>query len=329
MMETVSPLISIIIPVYKVEPYLRNCLDSIVNQTNRNLEIILVDDGSPDMSGDICDAYAAADERIIVIHQNNQGVSAARNAGLDIAKGDYILFVDSDDWIEQETCEAVLDLALKNNADLVCFRLRIHLPSGEAQDRGTDTVGIIDKQEMMYQLMLDDDLNSVALKLFSRNLFSGLRFLEGRYCEDMDIVYKLVHRSQVIYLTDAVLYHYYRHQQSLTSLRYQANSIKSRVLIFQERLILFQKDYPELVDRQSAMLMREFLLGKEWLRGDPDYPIFLDDYQEFMKQYRPKIKAIKQYNRLIGLYYYCRPLAMLYEKGRHFLYRKGYEEIVK
>ena len=122
MMETVSPLISIIIPVYKVEPYLRNCLDSIVNQTNRNLEIILVDDGSPDKSGDICDAYAAADERIIVIHQNNQGVSAARNAGLDIAKGDYILFVDSDDWIEQETCEAVLDLALKNNADLVCFR---------------------------------------------------------------------------------------------------------------------------------------------------------------------------------------------------------------
>ena len=94
--------ISVIVPVYKVEPYLRKCLDSIVGQTHRNLEIILVDDGSPDNCGAICDEYAARDERIKVIHKENGGVASARNAGLAVASGDYIGWVDSDDWIETD-----------------------------------------------------------------------------------------------------------------------------------------------------------------------------------------------------------------------------------
>ena len=106
-----TPLISVIVPVYKVEPYLRECLDSIVNQSYRNLEIILIDDGSPDRSGEICDEYAANDKRIVVIHQENKGVSEARNAALDIARGDYFQFVDSDDRIEKNTCETALHIA--------------------------------------------------------------------------------------------------------------------------------------------------------------------------------------------------------------------------
>ena len=102
---SVGPKISVIVPVYKVEPYLRKCLDSIVNQTYRNLQIILVDDGSPDNCGKICDEYAARDRRIEVIHQENGGISAARNAGLNLADGDYIGWVDSDDWIEPEMYE--------------------------------------------------------------------------------------------------------------------------------------------------------------------------------------------------------------------------------
>ena len=113
-----EPLISVIVPVYKVEAYLRRCLDSIVNQTDRNLEIILVDDGSPDHSGAICDAYAKRDRRIRVIHKVNGGVSSARNAGLEAASGEYIGWVDSDDWIENDMFEYLKNLAVTCQADV-------------------------------------------------------------------------------------------------------------------------------------------------------------------------------------------------------------------
>ena len=113
-----QPLVSIIVPIYKVEPYLRRCLDSIVNQSYTNLEIILVDDGSPDNCPQICDEYASKDNRIKVIHKKNGGLSDARNAGLDICKGEYISFVDSDDWVDEKYIETLLDLAIKENVDI-------------------------------------------------------------------------------------------------------------------------------------------------------------------------------------------------------------------
>jgi len=114
-----TPLVSIIVPIYKVEPYLRRCLDSIINQTYTNLEIILVDDGSPDGCPQICDEYAAKDKRIVVIHKENGGLSDARNAGLDICKGEYISFVDSDDWVDVEYIEELIKPNSKNQYDIV------------------------------------------------------------------------------------------------------------------------------------------------------------------------------------------------------------------
>ena len=113
-----QPLVSIIIPIYKVEPYLRCCLDSIVNQTYTNLEIILVDDGSPDGCPKICDEYAAKDNRIVVIHKENGGLSDARNAGLDVYKGDYVYFIDSDDIIPSNCIYALFEILSKENADI-------------------------------------------------------------------------------------------------------------------------------------------------------------------------------------------------------------------
>lgn len=114
-----NPLISVIVPIYKVEPYLRRCLDSIVNQTYTNLEIILVDDGSPDACPTICDEYAAKDNRIVVIHKENGGLSDARNAGLDICKGEYITFVDSDDWISENCLSLFINVIQKDYFDVV------------------------------------------------------------------------------------------------------------------------------------------------------------------------------------------------------------------
>jgi glycosyltransferase involved in cell wall biosynthesis len=114
-------LISIIIPVYKVEKYLEQCMNSVFNQTYRNIEIILIDDGSPDRCGLMCDEYAVKDSRVKVVHKTNGGVSAARNKGLEEADGDWILFVDSDDWVESDVCEVALKTAMENNADIVMF----------------------------------------------------------------------------------------------------------------------------------------------------------------------------------------------------------------
>ncbi len=123
MEKIVGPLISVIIPIYNVEPYLRQALDSVINQTWRNLQIILVDDGSPDNCGVICDEYAASDNRITVIHKENGGVSSARNEGLVVASGDWIYFMDSDDWLELNTFELALSSAEKTGADMVFFAM--------------------------------------------------------------------------------------------------------------------------------------------------------------------------------------------------------------
>ena len=113
-------LISVIVPVYKVEAFLPKCVNSILNQTYKNLEILLVDDGSPDGSGALCDAYARQDSRVRVIHKKNGGLSDARNAGIEAAAGDYLAFVDSDDWLEPDTYEVMLSAAERHHTQLVC-----------------------------------------------------------------------------------------------------------------------------------------------------------------------------------------------------------------
>ena len=117
-----KPLVSVIVPVYNVEPYLHRCIDSLVHQTLKDIEIILIDDGSTDGCGKICDEYAAADTRIRVVHQENAGLCEARNTGIDRAQADYLMFVDSDDWVQAEFCEIPLMLAKEHQADLACFR---------------------------------------------------------------------------------------------------------------------------------------------------------------------------------------------------------------
>lgn len=122
-----QPLVSIIVPVYKVEPYLRRCVDSVLAQTYPNTEVILVDDGSPDGCPAICDEYAAADSRVSVIHQANGGLSAARNAALDVARGEWVYFVDSDDWVEPDIIEACIEKVVEHGVDMVVFD---HLSEG-------------------------------------------------------------------------------------------------------------------------------------------------------------------------------------------------------
>lgn len=214
-----TALISVIVPVYKVEAYLPKCVDSILNQTFQNLEILLVDDGSPDNCGRICDAYAEKDPRIRVIHKENGGLSSARNVGLDAATGEYIGFVDSDDWIEPEMYAQMLAVLEKHDAQMVCAgRYDVD------EETGAKTVGLcpakeecISGEEFAGRVFLWDHCDSSAWdKLYRRELLQGFRYPEGRVCEDVPVTYRLALNAQRVALCDKPLYNYYHRTGSIS-----------------------------------------------------------------------------------------------------------------
>ena len=212
--------ISVIVPVYNVEKYLSRCVDSILGQTFSDLEVILVNDGSGDSSGSICDSYAAKDSRIRVIHKENGGLSSARNAGIDAASGEYLAFVDSDDWIEPEMYETMLALTEKYGADLVCGG-RYDVDGGT----GERTVGLcpvkeesISPEEMVGRIFLWEGCDSSACdKLYHRSLFETFRYPEGKVCEDVPTTYKIVLKAGSVALCDKTFYNYYHRPDSITT----------------------------------------------------------------------------------------------------------------
>ena len=174
-------LISIIVPIYNVEKYLTECVDSIIKQTYKNLEIILVDDGSTDHSKDICDQYVKIDTRIRVIHKVNGGLSSARNAGIDIANGNYYMFIDSDDYIKEDMVELLYSVMIENQCDMtICNIIRFY-DNGDVKplyrvEKDGLCLDNLDKFETLVQ-------PSVCNKLFNKNLFCFIRFPEGKFYE--------------------------------------------------------------------------------------------------------------------------------------------------
>lgn len=210
------PIISVIVPVYEVEAYLERCVDSLLSQSMRNIEIILIDDGSPDACGEICDRYAAHDPRVRVIHQENAGLSAARNAGLELARGEWIMFVDSDDWVEPDFCRLPYEAALAHGADLVIF--------GNIKHRKNDNIlkkhieeGALGREESVAYVVKKNI--TVWNKLYHRSLFHEIRFPEGYVHEDVVATPKLVHAARSVYRLDACLYHYVYRADSICQAR--------------------------------------------------------------------------------------------------------------
>ncbi len=211
-----TPVISIIVPVYNAEKYLRKCVDSILQQTYRHIEAILVDDGSPDECPAICDEYAKIDDRVRVIHKENGGVSSARNAGLDAANGEYIVFVDADDYIDTAYIETLYDDAAKHSADLVCSnnasvreqQIQIcERRSAFAQRYGE--LGTID--EIMEMVLVWRTVTSV---LFSVNAINGRRFSSLSYGEDTLFLFEICCQEPSVYVNDYTGYYYHVHDDS-------------------------------------------------------------------------------------------------------------------
>ena len=211
-------MISVIVPVYKVEPYLRRCVDSILAQTYSDFELILVDDGSPDTCGAICDSYAEQDARVRVIHQANGGLSAARNAGIEIARGDYLTFIDSDDLVSDYYLETLYDLICEKKADIsVCM----------ARDFSNETPYFYNKKEHEYCILSGREAClsiyqslgilwvSAYAKLYKRELFSGIRFPVGFIHEDQATIPKLLYRANTVAISKDIVYGYRQRQGSI------------------------------------------------------------------------------------------------------------------
>lgn len=219
-MEHIQNIISVIVPVYKVEEWLDQCISSIINQTYRDVEIILVDDGSPDRCPQMCDEWAKKDKRIRVIHKENGGLSDARNAGLDICTGEWITFVDSDDWLHHQALEKMIDLVQSEHAKLVMASYQ-QVGENELVDEvdisnvSYDIIGYEDAVMMLYQ---KGKAQVVSWgKLYHRSLWTQHRFPVGKVNEDEFTTYKLMYDSQKMVFTTCALYYYRIREESIMS----------------------------------------------------------------------------------------------------------------
>ena len=219
--------ISVIVPVYNSEKYLKRCIDSILNQTYKAIELILVDDGSPDNCGKICDEYAKKDKRVRVIHKTNAGVSAARNSGLEIASGNYATFVDSDDYIEPEMYGNMMEKVHQYNCDVVmCDCIKDFTDHSEIYTHDI-RAGFYDKEQLVNEyyphLLMMENVEYPAtisnwLILFNRNKLGNLRYVVGvRYSEDLLFGAQLVYNTDSFYyMKEQAHYHYYMNPTSAT-----------------------------------------------------------------------------------------------------------------
>ncbi len=249
--------ISIIVPVYQVEPYLRRCVDSILNQTFSDFELILVDDGSPDNCGAICDEYAQMDNRVVVIHQENGGLSAARNAGIDWAfansDSQWLAFVDSDDWVHKDYLHIMYNAAVSKKADICqCAYQKVwdqHVEDEIVLDRTQSS--IVTGFEAQYRRHGIDVY--IWNKLYKKKIWSAIRFPVGVLYEDTFTTYQLTYAANLIVKTQSRLYYYYQSENSITR---NNNSAQEA---FNKRYLYIFYNFQALISRQRFYMVRGHL----------------------------------------------------------------------
>ena len=300
---SVNPLISVIIPVYKVEKYLEKCVKSVTDQTYANLEIILVNDGSPDGCGDLCDKLAADDSRIRVIHKENGGLSSARNAGIDVATGEYLSFIDSDDYITPTMignmyrliCESRSDIAVTGRIDkFEDGREIINFKTGESVFTG---------EEAIRKLLLKDGIDvSACDKLFHKSLFDGIRFPLGETNEDNAVMFKLLQRAERIAHTDTADYYYCHRGNSITT------TVSTRALSFlikhsEDNAATLSQQYPCYKDEIAVYLGAHYMLTYHELSKKRIWSGKLDEYEKALVKktkafLKKNYKVLKKYSHI-------------------------------
>lgn len=242
--------ICIVVPVYKVEPYLSRCIESVLTQTFNDFELILVDDGSPDDCGVLCDQYAEKDNRIHVIHQKNQGLSAARNAGIDWAfaysDSEWITFIDSDDWIYNDYLNVLLNGANYTNADVVITNFSVT----QGEEPQIDTNSLSAKTVDIKRFYIDNNVIATVSwgKLYRKCCFESIRYPVGKVHEDEFVTYRVLFISKKIAFVDQPMYYYYQNPSGIMHAEWNPRRLDA-IQAFEQQIVYF-KDYPEIKRRQ-------------------------------------------------------------------------------
>ncbi len=254
------PLISIIVPVYKVEQFIHECVDSIIDQTYNHLEIILVNDGSPDSCGEICEEYAKQDYRIVVVHKENGGLSSARNAGLDICKGEYIAFIDSDDVIHPQFVELLYanikegDLAF---CEMLSFDSHVDIEKVKVENFSRK---IFDNKELLSKIITFKAPNVAVAwnKLYHRKLWNTTRYPTGKIHEDEFVIHEILDQCKEIVFIDAKLYYYRKREESIMSSAGNNKGIldKLEAYTLRRRYFLQKGMLKEVKEMNTAVLER-------------------------------------------------------------------------
>lgn len=269
-------MISVIVPIYKVEPYLHQCVDSILNQTYTNLEVILVDDGSPDNCGAICDEYAAKDARVKVIHKPNGGLSDARNAGLEIAKGAYYYFVDSDDMLPAHSVQTMYDLMHQHDGDMVIGGFERFYDETEEVFFSTESEGLtthVFSREEAFHDFYRDGCQAWAV-LYKRCIHENIRFPKGEINEDEAIVFSILENCDRVVVTNRVVYSYRNREESITTSSFSVKKL-AWVKHCRDNLAFIREKHPKLEPFAAARYrgsilwaLREIALQKSGYDGE-------------------------------------------------------------
>ena len=254
----VNNLISIVIPIYKVEKYLEKCVYSLINQNYKNIEIILIDDGSPDNCGKMCDEYSKIDNRIKVIHKKNGGLSDARNTGIKNARGKYITFVDSDDYVEANYIEILYKTIIKYDADISIVGHSVWYENKKIL-RAWNEEYCEAPEKILWKILYDDKIDISAWgKLYKKELFQNIEFPKGRLFEDAATTYKLIDASKKIAVNSLPLYNYVIRKNSISTGSFSEKKM-DLIISTKEMTEYIRKKYPELSDACNRRLMYAYL----------------------------------------------------------------------
>lgn len=272
-----KPLISIIIPVYKVEKYLEKCIKSVLDQTYKNIQIILVDDGSPDNCGNICDNYAKIDNRIEVIHKANGGLSEARNVGLKVARGEYIGFVDSDDYVSNEMFENLYNTLISNDVDVSICNFYTVINNKNIIKNADNGVEIYNKLEILKEILLDKKIQSYAWnKLYKRELFKDIEYPVGKKYEDIGTTFYILEKCNKIAVSGSPEYYYITRGDSIVNNNTEGTVI-DYISLISDRYDYIDKKYKELKK------YNDYYITKTLITAYTDAYYLKNNSEEFLK----------------------------------------------
>lgn len=282
-----NPLISVIVPIYKVEAYLDRCLESIVNQTYENLEIILVDDGSPDNCPQMCDDWAKKDNRIKVIHNENSGVSYARNAGFELSKGEFIAFVDSDDWICETYIQDLYIVMRDECCDVVeCDYSLVNDENCKIDKISSVSMEIFTAEEALHCNLIGDKFGDVIWNRLYHRSVVDVKFENGKFHEDVYWVYQVLAKAKKLAHINQTLYFYFQRNDGFTGEKYTFKRIDA-VLAGELRSRYISDKYPRL-----ASIAQFQFIGMCMYHSQKLLESKIEEYEKFFKILHAKAKNI-------------------------------------